>query len=234
MHYSVNPWVFDNIENVVFGIIVAHNIENAQSDDSISNELMKVEDYYLDFFKDKNLKEIPAIKIYRDALVSVSINPNKYTNSVEAMCKRISKGNRLPRINALVDICNTISLEEIISLGGHDLADIKEDLIVRKSIEGDKYLAFGEKEYEFVEKGELVFTSGHNIQTRQWLWRQSEIGKMTIDTKDVFFQIVGFKGEQYFRFEQTLEKLERALTTIFGARIQKHIVDKENNKIEFS
>lgn len=51
-------------------------------------------------------------------------------------------------------------------------------------------MPFGAKEYEIVEARELVFTSGDIVQTRKWIWRQSELGKMRVDTKNVFFQLV--------------------------------------------
>ncbi|SET82787.1 B3/4 domain-containing protein, partial [Natronincola peptidivorans] len=42
----------------------------------------------------------------------------------------------MPLINALVDLCNAVSIEQCISLGAHDLKDIHEDLEVRFSREG--------------------------------------------------------------------------------------------------
>jgi len=179
------------------------------------------------------LKTHPRIKDYRDALAGVEINPNKYQNSVEAMTKRVIKGNNLPLINALVDRCNGISLKYVISLGGHDLKDIHADLSVRLSREGDRYLPFGEKDFEEVPPGELVFISGNEVQTRQWLWRQSELGKMTLDTKDVFFQLVGFEGEHHADFLKAVAEVENLVTERFSGTCETYIVNRERPQIDF-
>ncbi|SET79242.1 B3/4 domain-containing protein [Natronincola peptidivorans] len=96
----------------------------------------------------------------------------------------------MPLINALVDLCNAVSIEQCISLGAHDLKDIHEDLEVRFSREGDIFLPFGAMDYEKVDAGELTFTSGNVVQTRKWIWRQSELGKTTVDSKDIFFSLL--------------------------------------------
>jgi DNA/RNA-binding domain of Phe-tRNA-synthetase-like protein len=149
------------------------------------------------------------------------------------MAKRVGKGQSLPTINALVDLCNAISLEEVISLGGHDLREIKDDLWVRRSRPGDRYLPFGSQEYENLGEGELVFVSGDTVQTRQWLWRQSELGKMTIETRDVFFQLVGFAGNQKKRLERALVKVETLVVERFGGSSQTFLVDKDCPEIDF-
>jgi len=234
MRYSVDPWVFEKNPDIVFGIIVAHNVKNFETDEIISRELESAELQCSSSLSNIDIKEYPPIKVYRQALQNVGINPNKFTNSVEAMFKRIAKGNKLPHINALVDIGNIISIEEAISLGGHDLGEIKEDLAVRKSRKGDKYLPFGETSFEELNEGELVFVSGNIVQTRQWLWRQSELGKTKIESTDLFFQIVGFKGDHYFRFLNGMSKIEKALVETFAANTERFIVDKENPQMRFN
>ncbi len=88
-------------------------------------------------------------------------------------------------------------------------------------------------EYESVEAGELVFTSGNVVQTRKWVWRQSELGKMTLNTKDVFFQLVGFDDRPRGPLSNALDSLEETLRTKFGCSLVRHVVKQGSNEIEF-
>jgi DNA/RNA-binding domain of Phe-tRNA-synthetase-like protein len=152
---------------------------------------------------------------------------------VEAMFKRIVKGGSLPVINALVDLCNAVSVENGISLGGHDLKDIHEDLEVRYSRKGDVFLPFGSETYEDVPEGELVFTSGNLVQTLKWVWRQSELGKLTLGSSHVFFQLVGFEYTESSSLFEAMKDIEDLIINRFQGSCRKYLVDINNQSIEF-
>lgn len=236
MKYTVFPWVFEVNPEVRFGIVVGRGLKNGATSVEDEQMLSTAEEglrEHLGHPDGAALKEHPDIAVYRDALRRAGINPNKFTNSVEGMSKRITKGQPLPRINALVDLCNVIALRYVVSLGGHDLADIDADLEVRQTVEGDRFLPFGAKEFEQVPAGELVFTAGNKIQTRQWLWRQSELGKMTADTTDVFFQLVGFAGEHFAKLEGAIRDLKNLIETRFAGSFSTFLVEPDRPSIEF-
>ena len=233
MKYTVDPWIFECNPDIIFGIVIGKGLKNSESSESDSQKLEAAEHLLRERVSLDEIKTHPDFLVYREALKNVGINPNKYMNSVEAMGKRVIKGAQLPRINALVDLCNTLSLEHVISLGGHDLADIEDDLMVRKTVAGDEFLPFGKENFEQVPPDEVVFTSGNKIQTRQWLWRQSELGKMTMDTKDVFFQLVGFKGEHQDKIKETVKALEQLIESRFEGTYETFFVDASQSEIEF-
>ncbi|HAS74601.1 MAG TPA: hypothetical protein DCS67_10700 [Clostridiales bacterium UBA8960] len=233
MKYTVTDWLFDKLPHVKFGIIVVKNLENSPTTPYDDALLADAENSIRTEIAPENLKQHPHIAIYRDALEAVGINPNKYTNSVEAMSKRVIKGSTLPRINALVDLCNALALKHRVSLGGHDLKDIHAHLEVRLSNEGDLFLPFGETEYESVAPGEMVFTSGNIVQTRQWLWRQSELGKVTLDSSDIIFQLVGFDHGSPTQLFKAMDELEQILVNRFKVPYDRFVVDVNHRTIEF-
>lgn len=233
MKYTVKPEVFELNPNLRFGIIVARGITNTETLADETERLRNAEKNVREIIKPEELKAEPIIKGYRLVMQNAGINPNKFVNSMEAMMKRVLKGGQLPTINSLVDLCNAISIEKQVSLGGHDLADIKDDLSVGFTKGSEKFLPFGAEEYEVVEAGELVFTSGEVVQTRKWVWRQSELGKMTLDTKDVFFQLVGFDDSPESPLIKALNSLEEVLEKKFKGTYKRYIVKPENPEIEF-
>jgi DNA/RNA-binding domain of Phe-tRNA-synthetase-like protein len=67
------------------------------------------------------------------------LDPTKRRPSSEALLRRVRKGEALPRINSLVDICNWCSLEFQLPYGLYDLDRIEGDLILRLGAEGESY-----------------------------------------------------------------------------------------------
>lgn len=234
MKYTIDKSIFELNPGIKFGILVGHNIQNSNTRAEDEERLRKAEIKMREEIEPEKLRELHNVALYRDVMLKSGINPNKYPPSVEAMFKRIIKGGQLPVINALVDLCNAVSIENGISLGGHDLNDIHENLEVRYSKQGDVFLPFGAEKYEDVPEGELVFTSGNVVQTLKWVWRQSELGKITLDSYDVFFQLVGFEYEEGSSLYNAMNEIEFLVKDRFKGTCSKYIVDMNNQFIEFN
>jgi DNA/RNA-binding domain of Phe-tRNA-synthetase-like protein len=69
----------------------------------------------------------------------LGIDPTKTRPSSEALLRRVKKGDRLPRINTLVDICNWCSLELQLPYGLYDLSKIEPPIELRLGAEGEQY-----------------------------------------------------------------------------------------------
>lgn len=233
MRYSVDASVFALQPGIVFGVLIGRNIRNSTTREDDEARLRQAERRLRETVQESQVRELPNVLLYREVMTKAGLNPNRFPPSVEAMFKRVLKGGELPVINALVDVCNAVSLEQMISLGAHDLQDISHDLEVRFSREGDIFLPFGMMEYENVDKGELVFTSGSVVQTRKWIWRQSELGKTTIDSRDIFFQLVGFKTEQEGSFISAMDDIEDLVRQRFQGSCERYVVTRDKPYLDF-
>lgn len=69
----------------------------------------------------------------------VGIDPTRRRPSSEALLRRVRKGDPLPRINSMVDICNWCSLEFQLPYGLYDSARIDGDVVLRLGQEGESY-----------------------------------------------------------------------------------------------
>jgi DNA/RNA-binding domain of Phe-tRNA-synthetase-like protein len=69
----------------------------------------------------------------------VGIDPTKRRPSSEALLRRVRKGDPLPRINSMVDVCNWCSLEFQLPYGLYDAAHIEGDVVLRIGTEGESY-----------------------------------------------------------------------------------------------
>jgi DNA/RNA-binding domain of Phe-tRNA-synthetase-like protein len=69
----------------------------------------------------------------------VGLDPTKTRPSSEALLRRVRKGDSLPRINSLVDVCNWCSLEFQLPYGLYDAGRIEGDIELRLGREGESY-----------------------------------------------------------------------------------------------
>ncbi|MBE3091763.1 MAG: hypothetical protein IMZ42_05550 [Candidatus Atribacteria bacterium] len=231
MRFKVYQEVFEKLTDLYFGVVVGNQINNQQHIpeiyDLMKNEMSQVENN----FKGVNLKEYQGIIPYRDAFNQLNLNPNKFMSSVEAMVKRVSKGNILPSINPVVDLVNRISLKYILPMGAHDLDALEGEIAIRFSRKGDTFTPLGEELVEVLDSGELVYADSKRIRTRRWIWRQSNIGKIDENSKNIFFPIDGFQTNKE-RVMKAAEELEILLKRYFNCQIKKSFIDINHQEME--
>ena len=229
MKFIIQKEIFDKLDNLVVGVVVAKNIDNSKDYKEIDKLLEESIKLAESRFLDKKVKEEETIIPYREAFEKLGINPNKYQCSVEAMFTRISKGKGLPHINSLVDLNNAISLKHTLPMGTHNLGLSNEDIELRFSKDIDTFIPMGTEEVETPDKDEVVYAVGNNVRTRRWAWRQSNEGKIDENTNFVFFPIDGFKNINEERVEEAKKELEEILHKVFKCETMSGTVDKNNN-----
>jgi len=69
----------------------------------------------------------------------VGLDPTKTRPSSEALLRRVRKGDTLPRINSMVDVCNWCSLEFQLPYGLYDASRIDGDVELRLGADGESY-----------------------------------------------------------------------------------------------
>jgi DNA/RNA-binding domain of Phe-tRNA-synthetase-like protein len=80
--------------------------------------------------------EIAAVRTMYKRL---GLDPTKTRPSSEALLRRVRKGDTLPRINSMVDVCNWCSLEFQLPYGLYDAAHIDGDVELRLGRAGESY-----------------------------------------------------------------------------------------------
>lgn len=236
MKFNITPEIFEKLPNMYVGVVVAHDINNQLAYPEISQMLDKYEHIAQDKFAGVNVKEREEIIPYREAFRELGINPNKYPCSVEALFKRLSKGKDLPHINPLVDLNNAISLKYTLPMGTHNLDNAQDNIEMRiADPDVDTFIPLG-KTVDSIEKpdnGEVIYAVGNEVRTRRWTWRQSDQGKITPETKNVFFPIDGFSDINKSQVDQAVQDLATQLEKFFNVSVQTGIVDKAHPSFEW-
>lgn len=231
--FGVAKEVFDKLPTYCLGVVVARGVDNSQHVERITELLNEQMDAFMERMDGVNLKEYSGIKPYRDAFVTLDMNPNKFMCSVEALSKRVQKGNRLPDINPIVDLGNALSLKYSLPMGAHDIDKLDGDMTVRFSDGEDHFLPMGETEPEVMPDGELVYTNNHTVKTRRWIWRQSDDGKIDENTSYIFYPIDGFTDSNYDAVKAATDELAVTLKEIFNCDIKTGFIDATHREVEF-
>ena len=148
--------------------------------------------------------EAPQITATRAAYKALGKDPARYRGSAEALLRRVIAGKGLPRINAVVDVVNLVSVESRYSVGLYDLAHIEGDVVFRAGRAGETYKGIGK--YDLNLEGLPVFADAkgpHGSPTSD-----SERTMVTAMTTQVLAVIVSFGGaEGLDRWAQRLIEL---------------------------
>lgn len=73
----------------------------------------------------------------------VGLDPTKRRPSSEALLRRVLRGEPIPRVNTLVDVCNWCSLELQLPYGLYDLAQVEPPIVLRLGTPGEHYAGIG-------------------------------------------------------------------------------------------
>lgn len=234
MKFIVQKEVFDVLDNLYIGVVVAKGIDNKKEykdidkmlDESISNAKKE--------FANVKAKEDSRVIPYRESFQKLGINPNKFQCSVEAMVNSISKGRDVPHINPLVNLNNAISIKYTLPMGTHNLGLSNCDIELRFAVDEDTFEPMGSEEIEKPEEKELVYVVDNKVRTRRWTWRQSKQGMIDKDTEYVFFPIDGFKGINNDKVNEAIKELEKILKDNFNCEISTGYVDKDKSSFEWN
>lgn len=232
MKFMVESDVFAQLPDVCFGVVIGRGIDNMKDCPDIDQLLDLEIDRLPERIGDVKVKEHPAMVPYRNAFSALGFNPNKYMSSIEALVSRVAKGAGFPKINPVVNLCNAVSLRYLVPMGAHDMDCFTDDIMVRFAGPSDQFIPFGQTEPDNPPPGELVYASGSEIKTRRWIWRQSEMGKITGVSRNIFFPIDGFSSSNRDMVEAALQDLASYLRTFFACDVQTALVDSSQPFIQ--
>jgi DNA/RNA-binding domain of Phe-tRNA-synthetase-like protein len=90
---------------------------------------------------ERALRERPPADVaaVRTMYKRIGLDPTKTRPSSEALLRRVRKGDPLPRVNSLVDVCNWCSVEFQLPYGLYDAAHVEGGITLRLGTDGESY-----------------------------------------------------------------------------------------------
>ena len=161
--------------------------EGVTGDFDTGDLLTRAEAHARALLAESAVEDLPHIAAWREAFRSFGAKPQRTRNSLEALTRRAPDG--LPRINALTDAYNAISVLHQVPIGGENLdAYIGPARLVRAA--GDERfetVAGGESAIEHPKPGEVVWRDDDGVTCRIWNWRQCTRTQLRDDTGRALF-----------------------------------------------
>jgi DNA/RNA-binding domain of Phe-tRNA-synthetase-like protein len=171
--YTIAPEVFGRFPDYRRGVAIAQDVKNGASADELVNVLRAEEASARVRLNVDTLTSEPRLASWREAFRQLGYKPGDFRPSIEALLRRVLRGQELPSINALVDIGNIVSLRHLLPVGGHAIDVLTQGIALRPATGAEDFFPFGSQEIEHPAPGEFIFAEGNQVLTRRWIWRQA-------------------------------------------------------------
>jgi DNA/RNA-binding domain of Phe-tRNA-synthetase-like protein len=187
---SIDEGLKKKCARVALGCVTAE-VEAVETPSGLSDELKLREEEILRLPEPRTVLESTQVLVTRSAYRAMGKDPARYRGSAEALLRRVIAGKGLPRINAVVDVINLVSVESRLPVGLYDLAAVTGDVVFRAGCAGETYKGIGK--YDLNLEGLPLFADAvgpHGSATSD-----SERTMVTASTKSIVALIVSFGGE---------------------------------------
>lgn len=124
---------------LTLGWLEADEIRQEPLPESFRREAHDVVERMRTRYGQRQAGDIPGVAENRSMFHRLGVDPTKTRPSSEALLRRVLKGQDLPSINPVVDVCNLASLEFQLPLGLYDRAEIRGPVFARLGRKGEGY-----------------------------------------------------------------------------------------------
>lgn len=172
------------------------------------------------------VENLPHIAAWRDAYRAFGAKPQRTRNSLEALTRRAAQG--LPRVNALTDVYNAISVLHQLPLGGEDFHRYDGPARLVRAIGEEPFdaVANGESVIEHPEAGEVVWRDDAGVTCRRWNWRQGRRTGLSDETRTAFFILDVLAPVTDLELTAAADALAQALSALGSEiRVSRRLVD---------
>lgn len=139
--------------------------------------------------------------------------------SIEALLKRVSKGEPVGTIAPTVDITNAVSLKYALPIGVENLDAFDGDLHLGVMEGGEAFLPIGADEPDPPRPGELAYYDGAGVVCRCWNWRDGQRTQVRDDTTAEFIAMECVDPDRLDALRAALDELAGLLERYVGAKV---------------
>lgn len=232
MNFTIDKEIFGAFPGMKLIVVIARNIDNSTVRPGINAELTKAwASAGVEALEYGNPQSHPRVKAWTDHFKTLGVSRKKFPSSIEALIRRASKCEDPVSINPMVDFYNAISLKYVVTAGGYDINQFEHGLDLRFSKPGDTFQALDDPEPLPVPTGEVSYADGSQIVTRHFIWRQSKIGLVHPDSKNVLLvsEIPEALGEELY--QNVMDALIEGVKAHFQVEPEYYTMHSENLQI---
>lgn len=172
----------------------------------------------LNKYKDYDIKNDRLIEGFYELHQAVGVPRRKNLPASENLIKLLIKREDLVHINKAVDIYNIISIDSKLCLGAHDIDKVSGNVYLKITDGTENFIPLGSDEIKSVGSGEYSFVDDDN-DVICWLdIRQVDKTKVTEESKNVLYLIIGNKENTYEELEKVAKEIIDITTKYCGGK----------------
>jgi DNA/RNA-binding domain of Phe-tRNA-synthetase-like protein len=232
--YTIAPEIFAAFPDYCRGVVIAHDVQNGVAPEELVRMLRQEETAARERLNVDTLTTEPRLASWREAFRQLGYKPGDFRPSIEALLRRVLRGQELPSINTLVDIGNIVSLRHLLPIGGHAIDVLTQDITLRPAAGAEEFVPFGSEEMEHPAPGEFVFVEGNQVLTRRWIWRQANHTLTLPGTTAIEFNIDGLTPVTETDVEVAARDVMELVKCFCGGRMRLEILSRQNQRLRFS
>ncbi len=130
-------------DRVCLGVVEAEGVCVRSEAPEVWEELERLAARLRERYAGRAPSEIEGLQAARELYRRTGEDPTKTRPSSEALLRRALRGQPLPRVNSLVDLCNLCSLDFLLPIGLYDLDRVRGEVEVRLGRPGEFYESLG-------------------------------------------------------------------------------------------
>jgi DNA/RNA-binding domain of Phe-tRNA-synthetase-like protein len=229
MYFCHSAQIWDQFPQLVPGLLV---IENLQPEAEVEAQLQAWYGRARERLGEDAESQLPEVSAWRRAYSQMGLKPTQYRSAAEALLRRFRRGEEMPRLHPLVDLCNAVSLAFALPIAVFDLAQVDSYLEVRHALGDEQYLAFS-GEFETPPAGEVIFAdAAGQVHARRWTFRQSKRSAISPATRHALIVSEGLHETAAEDVARLIQALAGEISPLWGPLRQQAILTSENPKLE--
>lgn len=228
MQLIIQKEIWEKFPDFIAGVVMIKGADNSRENQATA-DLLRLAEHNLkeQFAAYEPFSQHPQISAWRIAYRAFGADPHQYRCSIEALVRRVLKGDQLPSINTLVDLYNYISLKYVLPAGGEDTDKIKGDLVLALACGTEEFVRLGGTENEPPDKGEVVYKDSEGVACRKWNWREADRTKLTLETANAIIVVEALAPVTAEQVRMATQELAELIKQYTGAQTESYVMAKE-------
>lgn len=214
--FIVEDQFWDLFPDARIGAVVCRGLDNTiKSADRYTELLRRAGKQALAHLTNEDFSANEVVKVWREAFSKFKTKKGA-RSSIEALLKRVRKGDHIGSINPLVDIYNAISLKYALPCGGEDIDSFVGNLRLTRADGDEPFIPLGADENAPPYEGEIVYKDDAGAVCRCWNWRESARTMLTENTRNAFLCIELVDPGRISELKKALNELAELVQEIWA------------------
>ena len=233
MEINISSSVLNRYPKTTIGYVIAEVKDELEQNYVESLKKKLYDQLVIQGITQKNLTTHTHINEWRNVYRDYGVELSKFRSFIEALVRRIIRGQELWQVSSVVDLYNCVSVLTLFLIGGYDFSKIVEDISLRYGRPQEVFIPLGSSETIPVNKKQVVYADNNKILCYLWNYKDSRLSAIDLDTKKAIFFLDSAFIPQVFSMEEAVVKsLLQHLTQIGGIELASGVLDAKKVSIK--